>query len=121
MGWGSVKVTKHKLRNTPTYGGWDSFDTFSSAQQKEYEQWYKNKYGTLQEPAKEDDIEFKAPENYSANIEHHRNFYSGIREAKPIVEDALFGMQAAGPALASNKSLFEKKIIEWNPDKAKLV
>jgi hypothetical protein len=30
-------------------------------------------------------------------------------------------MQAAGPALASNKSYFEKKIIKWNPAIAKEV
>ena len=36
----------------------------------------------------------------------------------PIKEDALFGMRAAGPALASNKSLFEKKIVEWDPETA---
>lgn len=120
LGWGSVRVTKNKISNVPTYGGWDSFDTFSSAQQKAYEEWHKAKYPTVKR-SKEDDIEFKAPENYSANLDHHKNFYAGIREGKKIVEDALFGMQAAGPALASNKSFFDQKIIQWNPEKAQLV
>lgn len=120
MGWGSVKVVQNKLSKQPSYGGWDSFDTFSSAQQAEYEKWFKGKYQP--EPkAKQADIEFKAPEGYSANIDHHQNFYNGVREGKKVVEDALFGMQAAGPALASNKSLFEKKIIGWNPEEAKVV
>jgi predicted dehydrogenase len=119
MGWGSVKVIKHKISDRPSYGGWDSFNTFSEKQQAEYEKWFKSKYPEtpkVQEP----DIEFKAPERYSANIDHHQNFYNGIREGKKIVEDAMFGMQAAGPALASNKSLFDKKIIYWDPEKAQV-
>ena len=119
MGWGSVRVTRNKISDVPTYGGWDSFDTFSEAEQKRYEQWYKSKYPNPAGRTKEDDIEYKAPANYSANTDHHKNFYAGIREGKPIVEDALFGMRAAGPALASNKSIFEKKIIHWNPVKAR--
>lgn len=120
MGWNSVRVTKNKLSSIPSYGGWDSFDTFTEAEQKAYESWFKSKYKETKR-VKEDDIEFRAPENYSANIDHHQNFYAGIREGKPIVEDALFGMQAAGPALASNKSYFEKKIISWDPVKAQLI
>jgi hypothetical protein len=64
---------------------------------------------------------YKVPENYDANYDHHMNFYKGIREKAPIKEDALFGMRAAGPALACNKSLFEKKIIHWDPENAKVV
>jgi predicted dehydrogenase len=120
MGWGSVRVVKNKLSNVPTYGGWDSFDTFASSEQKNYENWYKAKYSPTPR-VKEDDIEFKAPEGYSANNDHHANFYAGIREGKKIVEDALFGMQAAGPALASNKSLFEEKIVKWDPVNAKVI
>ncbi len=65
--------------------------------------------------------EYKAPEKYNANIDHHVAFYDGIRDGKPIAEDALFSMRAAGPALASNKSYFDKKIINWDPENAKLV
>jgi predicted dehydrogenase len=119
MGWGAVRVVKNKLSNVPTYGGWDSFDTFASSEQKAFETWYKAKYNPTKR-MKEDDIEFKAPEGYSANIDHHTNFYAGIRDGKKITEDALFGMQAAGPALASNKSYFEQKIIQWDPEKARL-
>lgn len=121
MGWGNVKVVRHKINDVPGYGGWDSFNTFSEAQQKEYEKWYKAKYSGAKSGIIESDLEFKAPENYSANLDHHMNFYKGIREKAPIKEDALFGMQAAGPALATNKSYFEKKIINWDPDQAKLI
>lgn len=121
LGWGSVKVTRHKISPTPTFGGWDSFDTFTEAQQKEYEKWYQATYPNPTPSMVESDLEFKAPQGYSANLDHHLNFYAGVREGKPIKEDAIFGMRAAGPALASNKSYFDKKIIQWDPELAKVI
>jgi hypothetical protein len=121
FGWNDVKVIRHKLNPEPGYGGWDSYETFSESQRKEYEKWYKAKYPVKPATMSESDLEFKAPEDYSADVHHHANFYKGIRENAPIKEDALFGMQAAGPALATNKSLFEKKIINWDPLQAKVI
>jgi predicted dehydrogenase len=121
LGWTSVKVERHPMEKTPGYGGWDSFDTFTEAQQKEYEKWYKSQY-PVQKPAMiEPGMEYKAPKNYSANLDHHLSFYAGIREGKSIKEDALFGMRAAGPALAANRSYFEKKIVNWDPETARVV
>ncbi|HRE67008.1 MAG TPA: Gfo/Idh/MocA family oxidoreductase [Cyclobacteriaceae bacterium] len=120
FGWDSVKVKHNKIHNEPGYGGWDSFDTFTAAQQKEYEKWYKAKYPTRASVMSDSDLEYKAPEEYSANLDHHVNFYKGIREKTPIVEDALFGMRAAGPALATNKSYYDNAIIKWNPETAQL-
>ena len=121
LGGNNVKVERHKTAKLPGYGGWDSFDTFSSAQQAEYEKWYLANHP--KEPAQvlEPENEYMAPEGYSADLHHHTNFYNGIRENARIVEDALFGMRAAGPALASNESVFKKKIIEWDPELARVV
>lgn len=121
FGWDYVKVVPHKLDKEPGYGGWDSFDTFSESQQREYEKWYKAKYPPSKPSVISKGVEFVAPENYSANFDHHLNFYRGIRERAAIKEDALFGMQAAGPALATNKSYFEKRIINWDPVNAKVI
>jgi len=49
-------------------------------------------------------------------LEHHRNFYRSIRDGRPSVEDATFGLRAAGPALLTNESLFQQKIMLWDPD-----
>jgi hypothetical protein len=121
MGWSSVKVERHKTPPHPGYGGWDSFNTFTTAQQLEYEQWYKANHPQLKPEMLQPETEYKAPEKYSANFDHHMNFYNGIREGKTIKEDAIFSMRAAGPALASNKSVAEKKIILWDPETAKVV
>ncbi len=118
---GSVKIERSRTKKNPGYGGWDSFETFSSAQQKEYEKWYKENYPAEQEEKKVVEDDFRAPEGYDDNVAHHTVFYKGIREKGPIKEDAWFSMRAAGPALATNKSVFEKKIINWDPEKAKVV
>jgi predicted dehydrogenase len=46
---------------------------------------------------------------------HHQNFYRSIREGAPLIEDATFGLRAAGPALLTNQSLFESKVMTWDP------
>lgn len=120
LGWNDVKVIRNKITKNPGFGGWDTFNTFSEAQQKEYEKWYKANYPETKPEVIEPDMEFKAPKGYSANLDHHLNFYAGIREGKAIKEDALFGMRAGGPALLANKSYFEKKVIHWDPEKAVL-
>lgn len=120
LGWGDVKLKKSKIKKAPGYGGWDSFSTFTEAQQKEYEQWYKARYPDPRPEMIEPEMEYRAPKGYSANFDHHVNFYKGIREKAPIKEDALFSMRAAGPALATNKSCADKKIVMWDPEKAVL-
>jgi predicted dehydrogenase len=121
FGWDYVKVVHHKMEKEPGYGGWDSYETFSESQQKEYEKWYRAKYPKAAPQIIDSDLEYKAPRDYNANLDHHAAFYKGIREKAVIVEDALFGMRAAGPALATNKSYFDKTIINWDPVQAKLV
>jgi hypothetical protein len=54
-------------------------------------------------------------------LEHHRSFYRSIREGTPSVEDATFGLRAAGPALLTNESYFQKKIMHWDAEKMEVV
>jgi hypothetical protein len=50
-------------------------------------------------------------------FEHHKNFYRSIREGQPLIEDSTFGLRAAAPALLTNESLFQRKIMMWDPQK----
>jgi predicted dehydrogenase len=56
-----------------------------------------------------------APQGYSDQFEHHANFFASVRSRKPVVEDATFGLRAAGPALLSNVSYFSGTVVEWDP------
>ena len=100
-----------------------TIDTFPKAQQeqflKEYRQQYpaKPKVGTGQMSAEE---KFVPPKGYSDHFDHHRNFIAAVRSRKPVVEDAAFGFRAAGPALLSNISYFDKKVCLWDAAGMKL-
>ena len=117
INWSGIKIVKNKIKTEPGYGGWDSFDTFSEAQQKEYEKWYKAKYPAAKPVVKEPaEMEYLKPEGYSDHIDHMTNFFNAARQGKTANEDTAFGLRAAAPSLACNMSYFEKKVVKWDPE-----
>ena len=117
-----VHIARSKMPVNPGYGGWDSYFTFSAATQKEYKAWYEDKYPNPKPVmGSPKEMEFKAPQGYSEHYDHFVNFFNGIRNGSPIVEDATFGLRAAGPALASNMSYFENRPVNWDANKMKVV
>jgi len=60
---------------------------------------------------------FAMPPGYTEQYAHHLNFFEHVRSRKPVIEDAVFGLRAAGPALLSNLSLFESRQFLWDPEK----
>ena len=100
-------------------------NTFSKAMQDAYLKEYRQKYplpkpnADAMRPQK--DEEYLAPAGYSDWLEHHRNFLNAVRTRKPVIEDAVFGFRAAGPALLSNVSYFEQKVCLWDPEKMAMV
>jgi len=117
IGWSKLSLHKNNIPEAPGYGGWDSYGTFSERQQKEYEKWYQETYPKRFQMSAPDKLEFAAPEGYSDHIDHFTNFFNAIRNGGTVVEDASFGLRAAGPPLATNKSYFEQKPIHWDPVK----
>lgn len=116
LGWGTVSVQRHVMSSQPGYGGWDTFDTFSEAQQEAFEKWYKTQYpmpdSRIVEP---EEMVYRSPEGYSDHLDHWANFFACMRNGKPVFEDAAFGLRAAGPSLASNVSYFSDKPVMWDP------
>lgn len=116
--WGGNRFTlrRQKQPAAPGYGGWDTYNVFPDSQQKAYREWYEQKYTAEQRKSfAPEETKYAAPQGYDDRLEHFTNFFEGIRSGKPIVEDASFGLRAAGPALCSNLSYFQKKIIRWDP------
>jgi predicted dehydrogenase len=95
-------------------------DTFSKAMQEQYMKEYREKYPVQRASAdamRPQAVETWAPPaGYSDWREHHRNFLNAVRSRQPVIEDAVFGFRAAGPALLSNVSYFEQKVCIWDPE-----
>ena len=109
--------------NAPKEPGY-SIGTFDKAEQDAFMKKYRQEYPqTPAAPANMRDSReetFAPPSRYSDHLDHHFNFASAIRSGKPVVEDAVFGFRAAAPAVLSNISYFENRIVEWNPQTMKV-
>ena len=98
-----------------------TIDTFPQNVRAEYLRKYRQQYPEQSVNADsirgESETRFNAPRNYSAHLEHHRNFYTAVRTRKPFFEDSVFGLRTAGPSLLTNISLAEGRACKWDPEK----
>jgi predicted dehydrogenase len=110
-----VSIARHPRETEPGY----TIDTFSKAVQEQFLTQYHDKYPPPNitaeglQPAATD--HYQAPEGYSDHYDHISRFFASVRSRQPVVEDPVFGFRAAGPALLSNMSYFEERIVEWDP------
>lgn len=98
--------------------------TFSQPMQEAFLKRYRERYpsvkpSTVSLQASREEV-YEAPKGYSDHRDHHLNFALAVRSRRPVVEDATFGFRAAGPALLSNISYFENRIVRWNPAAMKI-
>jgi predicted dehydrogenase len=111
-----VTVSKSPREAEPGY----TIDTFPKAIQEQFLKKYHEEYprSTPSADAIRPQVEdrYLPPQGYSDHRDHHRNFLEAVRARKPVVEDAVFGFRAAGPALLSNVSYFEQRVCTWNPE-----
>lgn len=109
---GAVTVARRAREREPGY----TIDTFPKAAQEAFLKDYKTKYPASEELGSASEERYVAPRGYSEQDHHFRNFIEAVRSRKPVVEDAVFGLRAAGPALLSNTSLRESRPVAWNPE-----
>ncbi|MFY0253975.1 Gfo/Idh/MocA family protein [Chitinophaga sp. 30R24] len=121
LGWNDFKIKKHKLPEAPGYGGWDTFHTFPKAQQDLFVKNYNAAWPAASRKPVETATAYAAPNGYDDRLDHFTNFFTSMRTGKPVVEDAVFGLRAAGPALLTNESYFTKKLVSWDPVKMKIM
>jgi hypothetical protein len=106
-------------RRVPPSEPGNTAGTFSRAIEQKVMEDYRRKY-PKREPTSEslrpatEEI-FSMPRGYSEQVAHHETFFNAVRTRKPVVEDAVFGLRAAGPALLSNIAYFERRAVEWDP------
>jgi predicted dehydrogenase len=113
---GGVTVSKTPRETEPGY----TIETFPKALQEEFLADYHKKYPPQRPNADsmrpQQEEKFQAPPHYSDHLDHHRNFIAAVRSRQPVVEDPVFGLRAAGPALLSNLSYFEQRVCNWDPE-----
>lgn len=109
-----VTITRTPREAEPGY----TIDTFPKATQERFLAEYRAKYPkqnvTADSLRPKSEEKYLAPPGYNDHKDHHANFISAVRSRKPVVEDGTFGLRAAGPALLSNMSYFEKRFLEWD-------
>lgn len=122
IGSNKVTVKRRKMPTAPGIGGWDSLQTFPEAMQKQLMAAHKKRYKEEETKAKVlDDITYVAPDDFDSHVAHFSNFFESVRTGKPVMQDAEFGFRAAAPCLACNESYYQEKVINWDPEKMKLI
>lgn len=112
-GYNALTLSRRPRETEPGF----TIDTFAKATQEQFLREYRAKYPAAQGIRPEREETYVPPQGSNAHLEHHKSFYRSIRENRPSVEDAVFGFRAAGPALLTNASYFEKKVCGWDPAK----
>jgi len=92
-------------------------DSFAKATQEAFLKEYRVSYPERAELRPGNDEVYSAPPRYNSTEDHFETFYAAVRTRRPVVEDAVFGLRACGPALLANHSLFEGRPIGWDADK----
>ena len=113
IGDNSVTLSRRQPAKEPG----QTSDTFAKATQDAFMKEYRAKYPDRPELQPRSDETYAAPPRYNSVDDHFRNFFDAMRTRRPVVEDAVFGLRAAGPALLANHSYFENRPIGWDAEK----
>ncbi|HET9531000.1 MAG TPA: Gfo/Idh/MocA family oxidoreductase [Blastocatellia bacterium] len=111
-----VTVTKKQAAKEPGF----TIGTFPKHVQEEFLKEYRAKYPEDKKQISQATQQvFTAPRDYSDLFDHFAVFFDSVRTRKPVIEDATFGLRAAGPALVCNMSYFDNRPYGWNPETMK--
>lgn len=120
----SVKLTRIPRRepSLEDLQGYNSLLTFSEEVQNEFIENYRKEHAdeVQYQPAMNQTEEFRTPDGYDSRLDHFVNFFDSIRNGTPVFEDATFGFRAAAPALLTNTSLKEQRVVRWDPENMRL-
>ncbi len=119
IGGSGVSVAKKAPEKEPGY----TIETFPEAIQRQYAEEYRKKYPPQKGTARmrSDEVEnYTVGRNYNDTYDHFVNFFAAMRSRQGVVEDAVFGLRAAGPALLSNLSYFNGRMYNWDPEAMKI-
>jgi predicted dehydrogenase len=111
----SVTISRQPRETEPGY----TIGTFSKAMQEQFLREYRKQYPVQKattealRPARQEVL--TSPPGFDAHQTHMRTWLEALRSRKPVFEDAVFGLRAAGPALLCNTSYYESRVCQWDP------
>ncbi|MEX1213002.1 MAG: Gfo/Idh/MocA family oxidoreductase [Balneolaceae bacterium] len=117
IGWSSLTLRKNPLPEAPGM----SVGTFPEDVREQFIAEYNATYP--QEPKVQEPNEFtyRDPDNYKGmRYDHFVNFFESVRNGTPVLQDATFGLRAAGPTFAGNLSYYEDRIVGWDPQRMRM-
>lgn len=118
IGWSDLVLRRNLLQDAPGM----SVGTFPEDVREQFIEEYNARYP--QEPKIQEPNEFvyRDPDNYKGmRYDHFVNFFDSVRNGTPVMQDATFGLRAAGPTFAGNQSYYEKSIVKWDPEQMQIV
>jgi predicted dehydrogenase len=88
--------------------------SFPKAMREAYEkQWHAENDARVAQQAMSESLTIRWT-NFDALKPHLTNFYDAVRTRKPVVEDVVFGHNAALACHMANESYFRKAIVTWD-------
>jgi len=114
IGWDNLVLRRTPFPEAPGL----SLGSFPTAMQEKLKEAHAKQYPARPAMEEPKELIYRTPKDYKGDrFEHFYNFFDSIRNGKPVVEDAVFGLRACGPTLACNISYYENRIVEWDPEK----
>lgn len=122
---GGLRIVQSPLREPSLQSlveGYNSVRTWCEPARDSFiRQWNDEHQEPLMARDLAEEREFEVPGGYDSRYDHFVNFFEGVRERKPVVEDAVVGFRAAAPALLANLSYRDRRRYDWDPDAMRLV
>ena len=117
---GILEITEFGLSYTPQSGkdsGPSYYDAaFPRALRSAYERkWHAENDPQFGQESMAETVGFRGPD-YDDVKPHLWNFFQAVRSRKPVVEDAVFGHNAALACHMANESYFRQKAVLWDQD-----
>ena len=120
IGQNSVTLKRSKLGMVP--GGYSMMAYTEATQQKIKEDYAAKNIEKRTSSLETGTTTWEAPRDYKGgHYDHFNNFFQAIRGNGNIIQDATFGLRAAGAALLANESYFKKQPVNWDPTGMKLI
>jgi predicted dehydrogenase len=115
---GILEVTEFGLTYTPQTGkdsGPSYYDAgFPHAMREAYEKkWHEENDPKMGREPMPESLSFRGPD-YDDMKPHLWNFFEAVRSRRPVVEDAVFGHNAALACHMANESYFRKTAVVWD-------